>query len=166
MIKEFLQGRFMKHPLHPLLVHIPVGLWVASFVSDIVYMANGSPNFAILSYFCILFGLIGAAIAVPAGMADYLSIPAETHPKRIATTHLMLNVIVTVLFLINFLSRRGLEEGVPGMITRGQFILTLFSIVLLGISGYLGGLLVYDHGIGFKPQLRGRERTEESRRAA
>ncbi|MCM2322955.1 MAG: DUF2231 domain-containing protein [Oligoflexia bacterium] len=166
MIKDFLQGRFMKHPLHPLLVHVPVGLWVACFVSDLVFMANGNPNFAVVSYYCILFGLIGAALAVPAGMADFLAIPSETHPKRLATTHMMLNVIVTVLFLINLLSRRGLEDGVPTLITRGQFILTVFSLAILGVSGYLGGLLVYDHGIGFKPQLRGRERAEAPRRVA
>lgn len=154
-IKELLQGRFMKHPLHPLLVHLPVGLWVTALVSDIVFMANGSSAFAILSYYTILFGLIGAALAIPAGFAEYASIPRKTHPKRIATAHMLMNAAITVLFLANFLWRRNLEEGLPSVITRGQFFLTLFSDVLLTISGYLGGLLVYDHGIGFKPHLRG-----------
>lgn len=166
MVKEFLQGRFMKHPLHPMLVHIPVGLWVIGFISDIVFFASGNSNFSLFSYYCILFGLIGAALAIPSGLAEYVSIPKETHPKRIATTHMLLNVVVSILFLINFLSRNGMEEGAPSLVTRGQFILNIFSIILLSISGYLGGLLVYDHGIGFKTHLRGRERGEDIRRVA
>lgn len=156
MIKEALQGRFMKHPLHPLVVHIPVGLWIASFISDIAFLIGGNPNFAIFSYYSLLIGLFGVALALPTGLAEFASIPRNTRPKQIATTHLVLNLVVSVLVLFNVLSRYNLEAGVPTLITRGQFVLSLVSIAILGVSGYLGGLLVYDHGIGFKPQLRGR----------
>lgn len=169
-----LQGRFMKHPLHPMLAHFPVGLWVFSFVFDIIYLINGNPDFAVTSYYCMMFGILSAALAVFPGFADYLAIPRDTQPKRIATTHLILNVGVTVLFLLNLVSRSGIEAGAPSLVTRGQFILSFFSIILLGISGYLGGLLVYNHGIGFKPHLRdreevskeGRREEEKARRAA
>lgn len=155
-ITEILQGRFMKHPLHPMFVHLPVGLWFAALISDIIFMVNGAPPFAASSYYCILLGLIGAALAIPTGLAEYVSIPRKTSPKRIAATHMALNVAITVLFLFSLISRHRLEDGIPTVITRGQFFVTIFANLLLAISGYLGGLLVYDHGIGFKPQLRGR----------
>lgn len=160
MVKEFLQGRFMNHPLHPLLVHLPMGLWVASFVFDIVFMANGNSLIASTSFYCMLFGLMGAALAVGPGLADYFEIPKDTAPKRLVTLHLTFNVIVTVLFVINLFSRYGLEGEAPSIVTRGQFILSLFSILLLGVSGYLGGLLVYDHGVGFKPHLREQKKSD------
>jgi uncharacterized membrane protein len=156
----------MNHPLHPLLVHIPVGLWVVSFVSDIVFLASGNPNFAVFSYYLILFGLFGAALAVPTGFAEYLELPSGSRAHRIATTHMTLNGVVAVLFLIDFFTRRGLQNGAPDTVTIGEFILTVIAIGLLAISGYLGGLLVYDYGAGFKPQLRGKENEPRIRRVA
>jgi uncharacterized membrane protein len=58
-----------------------------------------------------------------------------------------------------------MTAGVPTLVTRGQFFLSLLSVFLLSISGYLGGLLVYNYGIGYKPQLRDKPR-DEIRRAA
>ena len=154
----------MKHPLHPLLVHLPVGLWVGSIVSDIVFMANGNPNYAIVSYYCIAIGIFGAVLAAIPGLAEYFAIPNDTQSKRIATTHMSLNIFITLLYVLNFFSRRSLESGAPSLVTGGEFILSIFSIILLGISGYLGGLLVYNYGVGFKPQLRDREKTVTSER--
>ena len=46
MIKEFLQGRAFNHPIHPMLVHLPVGLWVTSLILDILYLVNANSSFA------------------------------------------------------------------------------------------------------------------------
>lgn len=156
----------MRHPLHPLMVHIPVGMWIASFVSDIVFMVGGDSNLAVTAYYTMLIGLVGAIFAAITGLAEFVAIPKDSQPRALARTHLMLNVVVTVLYFINFLSRNGLEAGAPSLVTQGQFILSIFSIAVLGISGYIGGLMVYNHGIGYKPQLRDRERPEEYRKVA
>lgn len=158
-LRSFLQGRFMKHPLHPILVHLPVGLWTASLISDIAFLASGNSNFAVVSYYTILFGIVGAVLAVITGVAEYVAIPNDTKAKRIAATHMTLNIFVTLLYGVNFLARRSLEGGVPSLVTGGEFILSIFSVIVLGISGFLGGLLVYNYGIGFKPQLRDRHET-------
>ncbi|HCM40645.1 MAG TPA: hypothetical protein DIS93_11840 [Bdellovibrionales bacterium] len=151
---NFLQGRFMRHPLHPLMVHLPVGLWIGSLVCDIGFLASDSANFAIASYYMMLLGLIAVLLAVPTGLAEYVSIPANTRPKNIATTHMSLNILIAVLFLVNFLMRRGLENGVPSIVTTGQFIFSLITVGILGFSGYLGGLMVFNYGIGHRrPEL-------------
>jgi uncharacterized membrane protein len=161
VLKSILQGRFMNHPLHPILTHFPIGFWVGSFLFDLMFFGTGKAIFATASYYCILFGLIGAAFAVPAGYSDYLEIPANSVPKRIASVHLILNVVVTLFYIANIYSRFKIENTVPTFITRGEFILSIFSLLLLGISGYLGGMLIYAYGIGYKPQLRDRKHPEE-----
>jgi uncharacterized membrane protein len=151
MLKDLLQGRFMNHPLHPLLVHLPIGLWVGSVIFDITFMANHNPTLAGASFFCILIGIIGAIIAVPAGLADYLSISSNSVPKRLATAHMLLNFAIIGVYTINLISRYKMLDGVPVAVSGGQLFLSMLSVVLLGVSGYLGGLLVFEYGIGFRP---------------
>lgn len=164
-VLRFLQGRFINHPLHPMLVHLPIGLWIMSFFFDIGYLFSASLLCAQASYYCMLVGLIGAAFAAIAGFAEYLDIPKHSVPRRLASTHAVLNLIVTLLFLINTIYRYRHAGGVPTLVTGGQFTLSLVAVILLSFSGYLGGLLVYNYGIGFKPQLRDRPK-DDIRRAA
>jgi uncharacterized membrane protein len=151
MLKDLLQGRFMNHPLHPLLVHLPIGLWVGSVIFDIAFMANHNATVAGASFFCILIGLVGAIIALPAGLADYFGIPSNSVPKRLATAHMLMNLAIIGVYTINLISRYKMLDAVPTAVTGGQLFLSMLSIVLLGVSGYLGGLLVFEYGIGFRP---------------
>ncbi len=155
-LRSLLQGRWMRHPLHPMLVHLPIGLWVASFIFDLLYLQNQSANFASSSYYCILIGLIGALIAAPTGLSEYAEIPPHTRAKRVAAMHFALNLVVIALYLIGFFARRDAIQGVPETILPGAILLSAFSLLLLSYSAYLGGLLVYDYGIGWKPHERDR----------
>jgi uncharacterized membrane protein len=161
MLKELLQGRFINHPLHPIFVHLPVGLWVTSLILDIVYMANHQSIFAQTSFYCILIGLIGASLAIPTGFADYLSIRSKTVAKRLATAHMLLNIAVFGLFFYNIISRYALSDQVPMQVTGMQLGLSILCVLLLGVSGYLGGLLVFEYAIGYRPEERDEERDEE-----
>ncbi|OFZ19628.1 MAG: hypothetical protein A2X94_17455 [Bdellovibrionales bacterium GWB1_55_8] len=164
LIKSILQGRFLGHPLHPIIVHLPVGLWVASFIMDIIHLASGAPGPAIASYYSILIGLVAVLLAAPTGLADFLSIPARTRPKRIAATHAIANVGITVIYFVNFVWRMGPGGSAPTTVTTAQFIVSLVSVILLSASGYLGGLLVYQYGVGYRNSAA--EKRKDSRRAA
>ena len=117
MLKEFLQGRALNHPLHPLLVHLPVGLWVANLIFDIMYMSTGNPGYAVTAFYCLTLGIIGAVFAAITGIADYLEIESGTLPKRIATYHLLLNVFVVCLYVVNFFLRHFSLGGVHTRVT-------------------------------------------------
>lgn len=156
----------MNHPLHPLLVHLPVGLWVASVIFDLVYLMNGTPEFATASYYCIGAGIVGALLAAPAGFAEYVDIPKESHPRQIARTHMVLNLVVVGLFVIDFLIRRGATDGgAPRSVTAGPFVLSVLAVALLSISGYLGGLMTFEFGIGHRPEQE-RKKDRQLRRVA
>lgn len=146
-------------------VHLPVGLWIVSFIFDICFLSTANGAFAQASWYCMLIGLIGAGLSAISGLAEYVDIPRNSLPRRVATSHMVINLVVTGLFLVNLLIRHHISDAVPTLVTRGQFFLSLFSVFMLSISGYLGGLLVYNYGIGFKPQLRDKPR-DEIRRAA
>jgi len=70
-------------------------------------------------------------------LVDLLSLPS--HVKRYGIPHMALNLTIVVLYLINAWLRR---DGV----TDGAIWLSVLSVLLLGVSGWLGGHMVYVHG--------------------
>jgi uncharacterized membrane protein len=147
-----------KHPIHPMLVAFPIGLWIFSLVCDFIYHAGAHNVFwKGVAFYTMMGGLIGALFAAIPGFIDYLSL-RERRIKKIATTHMVLNLIVVALFLFNLGIRYNAS---PDNEVFGVF-LSIFAIVILGVSGWLGGSLVYIHGVAVEPPSL----KEEYRRAA
>lgn len=159
MLKHLLQGHWLKHPLHPLLVHIPVGLWILSLVFDIAsFNARDGNIFVQASYYTMLVGVIGALLAALAGFADFLDIPAGTRAKAIGWTHMLLNLIIVLLYITNLWVRYG-QLGLEAVADL-PFALSVIAIIMLAVSGYLGGVLIYQHGVG----VYSKHEREEGRR--
>lgn len=132
------------HPLHPALVTIPIGCWVASFVFDVVSRFSSMPVlFAEGSHWLVGIGLVGAVVAAAVGLLDFLVIPGRTRAYRLAILHMSLNSAVIVLYGVNFFIR----ANPLGPVGWGQLILSAVGLSLLGGSGYLGGELAYRYGV-------------------
>lgn len=133
------------HPFHPILVTIPIGTWVASFVFDIIALAAEDPTpFVVASNVLILIGLIGAVLAAIMGLIDLSLLARDTAARRTALTHMTLNLVVVVLFLVSLLVRWGQGDDDISVI---GFILSIVALALLGVSGWLGGKLAYHYGV-------------------
>jgi uncharacterized membrane protein/nitrite reductase/ring-hydroxylating ferredoxin subunit len=146
MIKDFLQGKPLGHPLHPLLVHLPIGLFVLSFILDALSFFLAQPGLFQAAYWSIALGIGMALLAAAPGFVDYAEI-REKHPAgQTATWHLLLNVGAIVLYGVTLGIRYpGLGESLrPTWI---EFLLALAALGIIMFSGYLGGSLVYDDGI-------------------
>ena len=84
-------------------------------------------------------GIVGALIAAVPGFIDMLALP--TPVKRIALMHMSINLTVVALYAVNFyLRRRGIESN-------ATVWLSVVAVALLAVSGWLGGTLVYVHGV-------------------
>jgi len=132
-----------KHPIHPMLIVFPIGLWVFSLVADLIFRyGGGNPTWHDLAFYSMLGGLIGALAAAVPGLIDYFSL-SESAAKRIATRHMTINLIVVALYGVNLWLRMG-DRSAAGW----PLALSVAGVVLLAISGWLGGELVYVHGVG------------------
>ena len=49
-----------KHPIHPMLIPFPIGLWVFSLASDIAYRAGAAPFWSDVAFWSMVGGTIGA----------------------------------------------------------------------------------------------------------
>ena len=88
--------------------------------------------------------IIGALAAAIFGFVDLLSLPPG--PRGTALKHMSLNLTIVVLYIINFWGRLGRADN-PG----GFIWLSVIAILLLVVSGWLGGKMVYEHGIAVTP---------------
>jgi uncharacterized membrane protein len=129
-----------------MLVPIPIGLWVFSLICDLIH-AGGSTNpaWTTVAFYTMGAGIIGALAAAIFGLIDLISLPAD--PRRTALAHMALNLTIVVLYLINFGMRWSDPEN-PG----GAVWLSVIAIILLVISGWLGGKLVYVLGVAVESQ--------------
>jgi uncharacterized membrane protein len=135
------------HPFHPILVTVPIGAWVASFVFDLASrLSDESTVFAKGAFWLIGLGLVGAAAAAMLGFLDLFAIPTGTRAFRTGLLHMSLNLAVVAIYVAAFLLRRGhLEQphGVPA----GLIILSAVALGMLTVSGWLGGQLAYRYGV-------------------
>ncbi|MGQ4599421.1 DUF2231 domain-containing protein [Nocardia sp. R6R-6] len=135
------------HPFHPILVTVPIGAWVASLVFDIGSRVVADPDFlAQGALWLIVIGLFGALVAATIGFLDLLVIPSGTPAFRTGLLHMSLNLAVTIAFAVDFLWRRA-GDGPRGPVAPGPLLLSAASLVVLGVSGYLGGKLAYRYGV-------------------
>jgi len=146
MLKDLLEGKPLRHPLHPMLVHFPIGLFILSLLLDFVgFIFSSFSNAARASFDAMLLGEIMALLAAVPGFVDYTDIRRDHPGKRPATMHMALNLVVVVLYGINLWIRSSALSGAK--VGSFPLILSLVGVVLLCVSGYLGGRLVYDEGI-------------------
>ena len=146
-LKDFLQGKWMKHPLHPAVVSIPVGLWSMALVFDLLSrLGDGNVTYVRTSFACILVGLVGALAAVPTGVADWTGVKPEKPAWRTGFFHLSLNVTVALLFALNLGLRWGLT-GDEREVGRGPLTLSVIGVGMLWVSVYLGGRMTFEHGV-------------------
>ncbi len=133
------------HPIHPMLIVFPLGLLATSLAFDIAYLVNRNPIFGAAAFWMIAAGVLGGLLAAVFGLADWLAIPAGTRAKAIGAWHGGGNVVVVVLFVINWLLRLGSANHPP---STGTMILSCVAIVLALFTGWLGGELVDRLGVG------------------
>jgi uncharacterized membrane protein len=135
------------HPFHPILVTIPIGAWVGSLVFDIATRAgDGSRALTEASYWLIGLGILGALLAAVFGLMDLLRIPRGSRALKFGLTHMLLNLTVVALFIVNFFWRHGSYDD-SARVSVGQMVLSIVAIALLLVSGWLGGTLTYRYGV-------------------
>src|SRR5919108_6454849 len=98
-------ARIYGHPIHPMLIPFPIGLWVFSLVADVIYLWRGNPVWRDwIAFYSLLAGIIAAAAAAVPGLIDWLSI-TDRAVVKIANWHARLNVIALLIFAASFYLR-------------------------------------------------------------
>src|SRR4029453_12412931 len=126
------------HPIHPVLVAFPIGLWVTSFALDIWFYFERNTTWLYASKFMIAAGCLGAVAAAVAGIIDWTGLK-ERRVVKIANWHARLNIAALIVFTLSLYFRMERGSSIVGHRLTIPFLLSFVGVILISISGWLGG---------------------------
>jgi len=134
------------HPLHPPLTDATIGIYTfatLAALTDVLSITNSSG--AEGWWLALLLGLIATVLTALTGLADWLTLTWGSELWKTATLHMTAMVTATVVFGIAALV--GHDNYVAGNVDATALILTLVGFGILTLGGWLGGAVVYVHGM-------------------
>lgn len=138
------------HPIHPVLVTVPIGAWMSSVAFDFLAgVGKDDWSYAVGAKRLIDIGIITASGAAVFGLLDFLRIERGTKAWYTGLMHMGLNAAAIGLFAVNSANRaHHLEAGPQGSaVTPVQRTMSIVTAMSLLASGWLGGTLVYHYGV-------------------
>ena len=138
------------HPIHPIIVHFPIALLCASVAFDVLARRWPTGSFRDTSLYCLLAGVLSAVLAVvTGGMEEELAERAGA-PESVLELHESLGTVTLVVFAVLLGWRLAMQWGWVKDIPSLTLGLGAIGLVMLALTGYWGGELVYTYGIGVK----------------
>jgi uncharacterized membrane protein len=144
-MKWLLQGP-AGHPLHPPLTDATLGAYTFATVMAVLSRLGVSDHNTATAWWLAL--VTGLAITLPTaltGFLDWLDISRGTPLWRTATLHMGAMLTATIIFAIT--AGAGHGDYVDGVISGGSLVLTLVGFAVLTTGGWLGGAIVFVHGM-------------------
>jgi uncharacterized membrane protein len=134
------------HPIHPPLTDATIGIYtfatIAAFMDVVgITQARGAYGW----WIALVVGLIATAFAALTGLADWLTLEWGSEIWKTATAHMLAMSSATVLFALAAIF--GHTSYTHGDVGAAGFVLTLLGFALLTLGGWLGGAIVFVHGM-------------------
>jgi nitrite reductase/ring-hydroxylating ferredoxin subunit/uncharacterized membrane protein len=128
-----------------MLIVLPLGLFLGSWIFDLIGKATNNELLWASSYYCAIAGIVGGFCAAIPGVVDWFSVvPPRSSAKNRGLLHGGLNTLALIAFIIVAV-RRYSATAEPGAFELGMMTI---AVIVLGISGWLGGTLTYRNQIG------------------
>jgi uncharacterized membrane protein len=132
------------HPIHPMLVPVPIVCFVGTLITDLVYWRTAAMQWANFSAWLLVVGLVVSIFVVIAGAIDFFGDP-RIRRLRPAWIHAVGNAVALVLAIVNAFvhSRDAYTSVVPT-----GLVLSLLVVLILLVTGWNGWDMVYRHRVG------------------
>ncbi len=152
MLRSLLEGKPLRHPLHPILIHFPLALFSLSLVLDLLSLVLDQAGVYLRgSLYIMTAGVVAALLAMGPGLVDFGAIRRDSRAKRIAAGHAVLNTTAVAVYAVDVWFRWGrwdTSAAAPAdRVPAPGLLLSLVGLGLLTVSGYLGGRMVYGYGV-------------------
>ncbi len=147
---------FLPNPLHPALVHFPIALSLVALLLEFVARHPRARGLQGAAGFVMVLAALGAVAAVLSGNAahDEAVVPPAAAPlvaRHEEVGELAMWVLLGVAVVRVLLGWRGWFKG---FVPWAYLLVAAAAAGLVGYNGYLGGKMVFDHGLGTAPVQR------------
>ncbi len=138
-IKDVLNGVWLGHVVHPILVAFPIGSWTATTLLDLVWLADENEGVARSADITNWLGIGGAVASAATGLTNWVD--TDGPDQRTGMLHALLNTGILSLNIVSAILRITGQRRTAIGLAAGAYGILLYS-------GYLGGELAYSSGIG------------------
>jgi len=146
-----------RHPLHPALVAMPIGLLVWAFMADLIYLGTDKdPTWYDISFYSGIAGIVAALVAALPGFVDYLTLAKGTNVNDMALLHMGTNLLVVGLFAVAAALQWD-DAAREGSSLTAVVALHASGTTFLTLSGWLGGEMVFRHHVATVEEERDAE---------
>ena len=137
-------AQIASHPIHPMLVPIPITCFTGALLTDIAYTLTAEIMWANFSAWLLMVGVIFGVLAAIAGLIDFLTnrLVREQAP---AWPHLLGNAVALILAFFNALIHT--RDAWTSVWPLG-LVLSALTVLILPVTGWLGWAMVYRYGVG------------------
>ncbi len=150
------------HPIHPLLVPLPIGAFFLVLVGDIAHATTRDPFWYRFSSVAIGLGVTFALLAAAAGAVDYLQVAMGRRAQGLATWHAVAAVLAVGLYGASAVLRQNGAGVLTGRWWTAAGLSTSGFLLLAG-AGWLGGKLAHEERVGVVEPAEGLGPTIEER---
>jgi uncharacterized membrane protein len=134
------------HPIHPPLTDVTIGAYTFAVVAATADVLGISTHAATHAWWlALVFGLLSTIVTATTGFVDWLRIQSGTPLWRTATAHLIAMLLASGVFLAAVVAGKGSFDA--GNVETGPYVLTLAGYVVMAVGGWLGGSVVFVHGM-------------------
>jgi uncharacterized membrane protein len=134
------------HPIHPPLTDVTIGTYTFATVAGLADVTGITQSAGAYGWWiALIFGLIVTGPTALTGLLDWLSITRGTELWKTATLHLTAMLSATAFFALAAIF--GHSSYTHANVSGGAFVLTLIGFGLLTLGGWLGGAIVFTHGM-------------------
>ena len=138
-LQDFLNGSWLGHSLHAVLVDVVIGAATAALLLDLLRVFFGVDGLEIATTWVVGLAGLAALGAIVTGLTDYKDTSPSSRERDVTGLHGLINIVATVFFAVSFFQRLGDAHD-------AAFWTLLIGYLVVSVGGYIGGHVVFKYG--------------------
>ncbi|HET9416531.1 MAG TPA: Rieske 2Fe-2S domain-containing protein [Candidatus Limnocylindria bacterium] len=139
LLQDFLNGSWLGHSLHAVLVDVVIGAATAALLLDLLRVLFAVDGLEVAATWVLGLAVLSALGSIVTGLTDYKDTAPDSSERDITGLHGLTNIAATVLFAVSFFQRLADAHD-------GAFWVLLIGYLVVSLGGYIGGHVVYKYG--------------------
>ncbi|MDQ4036508.1 MAG: Rieske 2Fe-2S domain-containing protein [Chloroflexota bacterium] len=139
LLQDLLNGSWLGHSLHAVLVDVVVGGATAALLLDVLRVFFGIEGLETATSWVLALALLSALGAILTGLTDYKDTAPDSAERDMAGLHGLTNIAATVFFAVSLVQRLGGGHD-------AAFWVLLVGYLVVSAGAYIGGHVVYKYG--------------------
>ena len=139
LLQDFLNGSWLGHSLHAVLVDVVIGAATAALLLDVLRVFFAIEGLADATTWVLGLATLSALGAIVTGLTDYKDTAPSSSERDVAGLHGIVNIVATIVFAVSLLQRFGGAHD-------GAFWTLLIAYLVVSVGGFIGGHIVFKYG--------------------